>query len=168
MRYSSRGFTLIELLVVISLIGLLSSIVLASLASTRLILRDAKRKAELQQLQIAIELYLGAHADYPPGEDDTFGQGMDLDFVNSFIPQLVAEGYLAQTIKDPGNKFYLYVFENSNFNNIFTRQMMCGVNPMARAALWFDFEKGVSNNYRIWNDSLGVPHNAICFYKTSP
>jgi len=52
-----EGFTLIELLVVISIIGLLSTIVLASLQNVR---RDAKwRKfeSELVQIRTAVQLY---------------------------------------------------------------------------------------------------------------
>ena len=51
-----RGFTLIELLVVISIIGLLSSVVLASLTSARVRARDAKRKTTLRELATANEL----------------------------------------------------------------------------------------------------------------
>src|SRR3989344_2432781 len=53
----SRGFTLIELLVVIAIIGLLSSVVLASLNGARVKARDARRVADLKQLQVALELY---------------------------------------------------------------------------------------------------------------
>jgi len=57
-RYShSRGFTLIELLVVIAIIGMLSSVVLASLNSAREKGRDARRLADLKQLQVALELH---------------------------------------------------------------------------------------------------------------
>ena len=52
-----RGFTLIELLVVISIIGLLSSIVFASLNTARQKGRDAQRKATLRQIYTAMELY---------------------------------------------------------------------------------------------------------------
>jgi type II secretion system protein G len=58
-RFSSpnKGFTLIELLVVIAVIGLLASVVLVALNSTRIKARDTKRKADLAQIQKGIELY---------------------------------------------------------------------------------------------------------------
>ena len=54
----SRGFTLIELLVVIAIIGILGSIVLASLNTSRKKGRDARRVADVKQVQTALELYL--------------------------------------------------------------------------------------------------------------
>ena len=56
-KENHRGFTLIELLVVISIIGLLSSVVLASLNTARAKARDARRKLDLQQLVRVNELY---------------------------------------------------------------------------------------------------------------
>lgn len=53
----SRGFTLVELLVVIAIIGVLSSVVLVSLQSTRAKSRDARRLTDVKQIQNAIELY---------------------------------------------------------------------------------------------------------------
>lgn len=60
-----RGFTLIELLVVIAIIGILSSVVLASLNSARKKGRDARRIADVKQLQLALELYYDANGAYP-------------------------------------------------------------------------------------------------------
>ena len=64
-KASHKGFTLIELLVVIAIIGILSSVVLASLNSARTKARDARRVADLKQIQIALELYYDANSQYP-------------------------------------------------------------------------------------------------------
>jgi len=55
--YPTRGFTLIELLVVIAIIGLLASIVLASLNSGREKAQVARTITELQEIRKAILLY---------------------------------------------------------------------------------------------------------------
>ena len=62
---NNLGFTLIELLVVISIIGLLSSVVMASLNSARSKARDIKRVQGLQQVQIALEMYYNENGSYP-------------------------------------------------------------------------------------------------------
>lgn len=62
---AARGFTLIELLVVIAIIGILSSVVLASLNSARQKGRDARRIADVKQLQLALELYYDSENEYP-------------------------------------------------------------------------------------------------------
>ncbi len=61
-----EGFTLIELLVVISVIGLLSSMVLASLNRARAKARDVRRIANLNSISKALELYYDTNRQYPP------------------------------------------------------------------------------------------------------
>lgn len=63
---AKRGFTLIELLVVIAIIGVLASIVLASLNTARTKSRDARRIADAKQIQLALELYFDANSGQYP------------------------------------------------------------------------------------------------------
>lgn len=65
MRSRSSGFTLIELLVVVAIIGLLSSVVLASLNNARAKAKDTRRVADLKQMQLALELYHSDNNAYP-------------------------------------------------------------------------------------------------------
>lgn len=89
-----RGFTLIELLVVIAIIGILSSIVLASLNSARKKGRDARRLADIKQLQLALELYYDANGAYP---------------ATTTVASLVTPGYISSIPTDPSNSIaYAY------------------------------------------------------------
>src|SRR5438045_4975974 len=60
-----KGFTLIELLIVIVIIGVLSTLVTANLIGVRQRARDGQRKADLRQLQSALELYRSDNGSYP-------------------------------------------------------------------------------------------------------
>lgn len=63
--FQEEGFTLIELLIVIAIIGILTTLVLANLIGVRQRARDAQRKADLRQLQSALELYRSDVGSYP-------------------------------------------------------------------------------------------------------
>jgi prepilin-type N-terminal cleavage/methylation domain-containing protein len=60
-----KGFTLIELLAVIAIIGVISAVILSSLNTARMKGRDAKRKQDIHQIQLALELYFTANGQYP-------------------------------------------------------------------------------------------------------
>jgi len=60
-----RGFTLLELLVVIAIIGVLASVILASLNDARAKARDSRRIADLHEIQTALALYHVQYGRYP-------------------------------------------------------------------------------------------------------
>lgn len=60
-----RGFTLIEILIVVAIISILALIVLGSLGGAREKGRDARRNADIEQYELAIELYFERHDAYP-------------------------------------------------------------------------------------------------------
>ncbi|MES2668742.1 MAG: prepilin-type N-terminal cleavage/methylation domain-containing protein [Patescibacteria group bacterium] len=60
----SHGFTLIELLVVVAIIGILSSVVLASLSVARSRAADAAVKSSLSAGRAEAELYYGVNNNY--------------------------------------------------------------------------------------------------------
>ena len=100
LKNTKKGFTLIELLVVIAIIGILASIVLASLNTARMKSRDARRLADIKQIQIALELYFDANSSsYPPTGTGT-GQGLGA---------LTTGGFMSTVPKDPiGARSYAY------------------------------------------------------------
>lgn len=60
---NKRGFTLIELLVVIAIIGILSGLIIVNLSGAQNAAKDAKIKADLDQIRAAAEVYK-ANNDY--------------------------------------------------------------------------------------------------------
>ena len=76
MKKTLKGFTLVELLVVIAIIGLLSTVAVVALNSARTKSRDAKRVADVKQIQTALELYFNDKNQYPV-ETDAVALGTD-------------------------------------------------------------------------------------------
>lgn len=118
-KNTKAGFTLIELLVVIAIIGILSSIVLTSVNSARAKARDARRRADLNQVSKALELYFDSNNAYPStaggwwGTCSSYGSH-DTTGANGWVPNL-APTYMPALPLDPkyndAGGCYLY---NSN------------------------------------------------------
>lgn len=106
---SRQGFTLIELLVVIAIIGVLASIVLASLNSARRKSRDARRITDLKQIQLALELYFDAQGStYPAASGTCTAVATAADAEHNGLQALVNKGYIPQISRDPGNAATCY------------------------------------------------------------
>ena len=90
---TKRGFTLIELLVVIAIIGVLASVVLASLNSARTKARDSRRASDINQLKLALELYYDDENQYPPHDSGTR--------VASSLTELTAARHMPSLPLDP-------------------------------------------------------------------
>lgn len=65
MKKNQTGFTLIELLVSISIIAILTALLTVNFIGARQRGRDGQRKANLYQIQAALELYRSDNGDYP-------------------------------------------------------------------------------------------------------
>jgi len=61
----SKAFTLVELLVVLAIIGILASIIVVSLQTTRTKARDTRRKADMEAIRGALEVYRNTNGSYP-------------------------------------------------------------------------------------------------------
>ncbi len=126
---SQKGFTLIELLVVISIIGILSSVVLASLNSARAKARDTKRLSDLREVQKALETYYSDNGKYPysPGwrGNCSYYGSYGTTGATGYIPNL-APNYISILPLDPKpigtNGCYVYRSNDDNNYNfvIFT------------------------------------------------
>lgn len=100
----SRGFTLIELLVVIAIIGILASVVMAGLNTSRSKARDARRASDMQQIKRALELYAFDHGGNYPVTSGWAGMDCGYSGCNSqaaFLNATFVPTYLPAWPRDP-------------------------------------------------------------------
>lgn len=110
-RKFSFGFTLIELLVTVSIIIILLSIAVVNYRSVNQRSRDGKRKADLEQIRSAIEVYRVDCGQYPSGI--TFGSsGLNGTGVGS-----CSGSYMRPVPQDPLNSAQAYVYYYNRISN---------------------------------------------------
>jgi prepilin-type N-terminal cleavage/methylation domain-containing protein len=92
---TKSGFTLIELMVVLSIIALLSALVFSALSKARAKARDARRTADIHEIQTALELYMDGHGgSYPKTASSTkLSDVSELGRVASSTDPLTGESY---------------------------------------------------------------------------
>lgn len=76
-KNNSKGFTLIELMMIVAILGMTSSLIMASVNDARKKSRDAKRISDMAQIQKTLEMYLDKESQYPGYTDDN-GTGWDI------------------------------------------------------------------------------------------
>lgn len=164
-RNKNKGFTLIELLVVIAIIGLLSTISIIALNQARSKARDARRVADMHQLQTAIEMYYDIYGEYPP-ISDTDGVGLDYSMDGIFMPNLISAGLIGDDYKDPwNNKYTFYYYWMSPTYSAFSAYCP---NPDTKALLWISLENntpltGFATSCASQSATAGY-RRCICFY----
>ncbi len=114
MHTRTRGFTLIELLVVIAIIGLLASIVTASLSSTQARARDARRMQDIDSIKKALVLYSADHAGFPISLSTTTLTGVD-----AVSAALVSSNSIPGVPLDPKDPTYTYTYSTNAAANTF-------------------------------------------------
>lgn len=81
--------------------------------------RDMRRMSDLRVVQDAIEQYRLDEGVYPPAKKNRRYGGWDVSHDGNFIPVLVKEGYLAETVVDPINDgtyhFRYYVYKRGSY-----------------------------------------------------
>ena len=76
MNNNKKGFTLIEILIVVAIISILAGIVLIGLRPGLGSARDARRQAELKQIQTALQIYYNRFGSYPSALIDLINEGV--------------------------------------------------------------------------------------------
>lgn len=70
---NKKGFTLVELLIVVAIISVLATLLMANFIGVRQRARDAQRKADIRQIQSALELYRSDQGNYPAAVNNAVG-----------------------------------------------------------------------------------------------
>ena len=163
-KRTQTGFTLIELLVVIAIISILSSVVITTLSTARQKSRDAKRIAQITQIERALELFYDTRQSYP----STTPAGLTGD--DAGIQILATSGFMPPASVPPPGTNLTYIYRGI-YSNAGTRSE-CTLTGTACSG----FEMGITlernDNIVLLTDadqSIGVFYGAFpdCLINTS-
>jgi prepilin-type N-terminal cleavage/methylation domain-containing protein len=172
---SKKAFTLIELLVVIAIIGLLATISVIALNNARAKARDAKRVADVKQIQTALELYFNDMNRYPLTSEFTNQLSSTSTNGTSTYMQIIpsaptpADG----TCSNSDNSYYYSSANGNSYTLSFcvggqTGSLTGGINNASPVGIAYGGSGSGGNNICSCTDS-GVPccdqcdtHTAVC------
>lgn len=108
------GFTLIELLVTVSIIGILSSVAIVGLSSTRQKAQDTSYLSSIRDLQLSLEAYKSVNGSYPDA-----GADGSADYIVGLTPSFITKlptggsqtgtGGFDYTVDDAKKTYCVYV-----------------------------------------------------------
>lgn len=94
MKQTKKGFTLIELMIVMAIIAVLSTLIIGAVTIARRSARDTQRRANMKNIQVALEAKFASTKSYPAATYNTIAN------INS---------NLGTSISDPsGDERYCY------------------------------------------------------------
>lgn len=97
------GFTFLELLISITIIGIIATISMITLRTQSANARDARRRADIEQVRTALEFYRQAQHTYPNEVPTTGASGWEISTATNFLQELVNEGAMQKIPRDPRN-----------------------------------------------------------------
>ncbi|MDD3711445.1 MAG: carboxypeptidase-like regulatory domain-containing protein [Patescibacteria group bacterium] len=106
-KFNKSGFTMIELLVVVVIVGLLFTLSVVSLQNARVNARDAKRVADIKQIQFGLELYYRDQGEYPESIDDNIAYNDIVYLSKTPTPPTPSDGNCSEI----DNNYSYYVSE---------------------------------------------------------
>lgn len=118
-KHEKSGLSLTELVVIGAVLTILAGVMVPRLSDRMAKARDARRVADCEAIQEAIEQYFQDRGTYPaPKKNASFG-GWDVSHDGNFINGLVERGYLPELPRDPINDdtyhYRYYVFARDSY-----------------------------------------------------
>jgi len=104
------GFTLIELLIVIIILGVLSALISGNFFTSLKKGRDARRKADLEQIQRALEMYYEDKRAYP----------ITITFGSSLTDSVSGKTYMQKVPTDPVSSYSYQYQSDGTYYRLFS------------------------------------------------
>ncbi len=160
MKKNNTGFTLIELLVVISIIALISSIILADLATARQKAKNAAAQEQVHQVQLALALIASDNGGNYPNPHPDGVQNSSIGYYcigaatcpSASQPPLTING-TAITTSDNLTEGQLSQFANTDSPLIYQCTVQTGPCPPGDAWIW---SLSVAGDTATWQGTLST------------